>query len=118
MSASSNSLGAFTYSVVSGPATNVGNTVTLTGIAGTVTLQASQAANGSFAAGTQNASLLVIAGSVWLGISTGSLSTLDLTGALGISWSRRLSTVAESAPLQALLGMAFDAIWKYVGCEQ
>ena len=37
MSATSNSTGAFTYSVVSGPATISGSTVTLTG-AGTVAL--------------------------------------------------------------------------------
>jgi predicted outer membrane repeat protein len=58
VSASSNSTGAITYSVVSGPATISGSTVTLTG-AGSVTLQASQAAAGIYAAGTQTASFLV-----------------------------------------------------------
>ena len=51
VSATSNSSGAITYSVVSGPATLLGSTVTLTG-AGTVTLQANQAATGNYAAGT------------------------------------------------------------------
>ena len=41
VSATSNSTGAFTYSVVSGPATISGSTVTLTGV-GTVTLMASK----------------------------------------------------------------------------
>jgi hypothetical protein len=58
VSATSNSAGAITYSVVSGPATVSGSTVTITG-AGTVVLQASQAASGNYSAGTQNASFTV-----------------------------------------------------------
>ncbi len=54
VSASSASTGAFTYSVISGPATIAGNTVTLTG-AGTVVLQASQAADANYAANTKSA---------------------------------------------------------------
>jgi subtilase family serine protease len=106
--ASSNSLGTFTYSVVSGPATILGSTVTLTGIAGTVTLKVSQGASGSYAARAQNASFLVIAGSVWLGNSTESLSTFDLvagapiTGASGYTGGG-VGTIASP------LGMAFDA---------
>jgi RHS repeat-associated protein len=60
VSASSNSTGAITYSVVSGPATISGSTVTLTGV-GTVVLQASQAASGNYTAGTQNATFTVSA---------------------------------------------------------
>ncbi len=56
--ATSNSPGAISYSVVSGPATINGTTVTLTG-GGVVTLQASQVASGIYAAGTQNASFTV-----------------------------------------------------------
>jgi hypothetical protein len=58
VTATSNSSGAFTYSVVSGPATTSGSTVTLTG-AGTVVLQASQAAAGNYAGATQNATFTV-----------------------------------------------------------
>jgi hypothetical protein len=58
VSATSNSTGAFTYSLVSGPATISGSTVTITG-AGTVTLQATQAADSSYTAGTQQATFLV-----------------------------------------------------------
>jgi len=58
VSATSNSAGAITYSVVSGPATIAGSTLTITGV-GTVVLQASQAANGNYTAGTQNASFTV-----------------------------------------------------------
>ena len=54
VSATSNSSGAITYSVVSGPANISGSTVTLTG-AGTVVLQASQAAAGGYTLGTQTA---------------------------------------------------------------
>jgi hypothetical protein len=57
-SATSNSTGAISYSVVSGPATISGSTVTLTG-AGTVVLQASQAATGSYSASTKTASITV-----------------------------------------------------------
>jgi RHS repeat-associated protein len=60
VAATSNSAGAITYSVVSGPATIAGSTVTITG-AGTVVLQASQAASGNYAAGTQNAPFTVAA---------------------------------------------------------
>jgi uncharacterized membrane protein len=58
VAATSNSTGAFTYSVLSGPATIAGSLVTLTG-AGTVVLQATQAAIAGYAAGTQNASFAV-----------------------------------------------------------
>jgi large repetitive protein len=58
VSASSNSTGTFNYSVVSGPATISGSTVTLTG-AGTIVLQASQAAAGNYSIGTQTTSFLV-----------------------------------------------------------
>ncbi len=61
VSATSNSTGAFTYSVVSGPATITGSTVTLTG-AGTVVLQASEAADSNYAAATRNATFTVGAG--------------------------------------------------------
>jgi hypothetical protein len=106
VSATSNSAGALTYSVVSGPATIVGSTVTLTGAAGTVTLQASQAASGGYAAGTQTTSFLVIAGSVWLADSTGALSTFDLTGAPITTTGYTGGGVGTIA---SPLGLAFDA---------
>ena len=105
VSASSNSSGAIAYSVVSGPATMVGSTVTLTGVAGTVVLQASQAASGAYAAGTQNVSFLVIAGSVWLGNGTSSLSTFDLTGT-AITGSGY--TGGGVGTIASALGLAFD----------
>jgi len=56
--ATSASLGAFTYSVVSGPATISGSTVTLIG-AGTVVLQATQAASGNYVSSSKNATFTV-----------------------------------------------------------
>ena len=58
VSASSASSGAITYSYISGPATLSGSTVTITGV-GTVTLQASQAANGNYGAATATTSFAV-----------------------------------------------------------
>ncbi len=52
------SSGSISYAVVSGPATVSGNSVTVTG-AGTVTLQASEAAAGNYAAATATASFAV-----------------------------------------------------------
>jgi ABC-type anion transport system duplicated permease subunit len=60
VSATSNSTGAFTYTVVSGPATISGSAVALTGT-GTVVLQASEAADGNYLAATQNATFSVAA---------------------------------------------------------
>jgi hypothetical protein len=71
VSATSNSAGAITYSVVSGPATISGSTVTITGV-GTVVLQASQAANGNYTAGTQNASFTVSKATPTVGLSSSS----------------------------------------------
>ncbi|MGC2330019.1 MAG: hypothetical protein WA581_01070 [Candidatus Acidiferrales bacterium] len=59
VSASSASSGAITYSVVSGPATITGNTVTVTG-AGLVTLGASQVASGDYAAATATTSFTAV----------------------------------------------------------
>ena len=58
VAATSNSPGAITYSVVSGPATISGATVTLTGT-GTVALLASQAASGAYTAATATATFTV-----------------------------------------------------------
>jgi hypothetical protein len=112
VSASSNSSGAITYSVVSGPATISTNTVTLTGSPGTVMLQASQAATGSYAAYTQSASFSVIAGSVWLGNGSASLSTFDLTGTAITGSSGFIG--GGVGTIVSPLGLAFDSsgnIW-------
>jgi streptogramin lyase len=108
VAASSNSSGGISYSLVSGPATVAGSTVTLTGVAGTVELQASQAANGLYTGGSQTASFQVIAGSVWFGDSTSGLSVFDLsgnalTGSGGFSGGG-VGTIAGP------LGVAFDSL--------
>lgn len=106
VSASSSSSGPITYYVVSGPAMISGNMVTLTGAGGTVVLQASQAATATYVAGTQNTSFPVIAGSVWFGNGTGSLSTFDLTGTAITGASG--FTGAGVGVIASPLGMAFD----------
>ena len=58
LAATSASTGSITYSVLSGPATVSGNIVTFTG-SGAVLLQASQAADGNYLAGTQTAGFTV-----------------------------------------------------------
>ena len=58
VSASSASSGTVTYSVVSGPATISGSTVTVTGV-GTVTLEADQLASGNYAAATATTNFTV-----------------------------------------------------------
>jgi hypothetical protein len=60
VNATSNSTGAFTYSVYSGPASINGNLVTLTGI-GPVVLQAAEAADANYNAQTKNAGFMVSA---------------------------------------------------------
>ena len=70
VSATSNSTGAFTYSVVSGPATISGSTVTLTGV-GSVTLMASEAADSNYAAATKNATFTVTAGTPAISFTVG-----------------------------------------------
>jgi hypothetical protein len=107
VTATSNSPGSITYSVVSGPAAIAANTVTLTGAAGTVMLKASQAAGGVYSAGTQTASFTVIAGSVWFGDGTGSLSTFDLTGTAITGTSG--FTGGGVGTIATPLGLAFDS---------
>ena len=107
VSASSNSSGAITYSVVSGPATISGNSVTLTGVAGAVELMASQAASSGYAAGTQTATFSVAAGSIWFADAGGGLSVFDLSGN-ALSGSSGF-TGGGVGTIAAPLGLAFDA---------
>ncbi|MDE1160625.1 MAG: FG-GAP-like repeat-containing protein [Acidobacteriaceae bacterium] len=58
VNATSNSPGTITYSLLSGPATITGSTVTVSGV-GTVVLQASQSASGAYSAATVTASFNV-----------------------------------------------------------
>ena len=80
VAASSNSAGAFTYGVVSGPATIIGTTLTLTG-PGRVVLQASQSATITYTAGTSQTAFTIGQGhgSVWLANSNGTVSEFDLS---------------------------------------
>ena len=74
VTATSDSNGAVTYTVVSGPATIMGSTVTLTGV-GTVVLSASQVASGNYAAATATTSFTVSAGIFTLTSASNSATT-------------------------------------------
>jgi hypothetical protein len=104
IAAVSNSPGTISYSVLSGPATISGTTLTLTG-AGKVSVQASQLGSGSFGAVSETASFLVASASLTIAVSasanpvvlqnsvtvtaslstaaTGTVTFTDETGALG-----------------------------------
>jgi hypothetical protein len=132
IAATSNSAGAFTYTVVSGPATIAGSTVTLTG-AGTVVLQASQAANTNYLAVTQNATFTVATGTPTISFtvpshnygdaaftvgatsnSTGAFTYTVVSGPATISGSTVTLTGAGTVVLQA--SQAADA--NYVAATQ
>ncbi len=120
ISATSNSGGAITYSVLSGPATISGSTVTLTG-AGTVTLQASQAAAAGYTSATANTSFVVTGTAPTLSFnaignqtfgagpltvsavsnSTGAITYSVLSGPATLSGSTVTFTGAGSVTLQA-----------------
>ena len=91
VSATSNSTGAFTYTVVSGPATISGATVTLTG-AGTVVLQASEAADSNYAAGSKTATFTVGLGTPTIAftVSNQSLWRSTVRGERDLELDRRL----------------------------
>jgi len=113
VSATSSSSGAITYSVVSGPATLVGNTVTLTG-AGTVVLAASQAADGNYAAANVQAIFNVAkqAATLALSASSGSLNpgaslTLTATASPAITGSTTGSVtfLSDGTPLGSAVAL-------------
>ena len=106
VSATSNSPGVITYSVISGPATLSGNVVTLTG-AGTITLRASQDPAGDYAAATATATLISTSGNVWVGNGNSSLSTFDLSGD-AISGSSGLTSSGVGS-IAGPLGLAVDS---------
>jgi len=105
--ATSNSTGALTYSVVSGPATIAGSTVTLTG-AGAVVLQVSQAAASGYSATTKTASLTVSPAPLAVGVNNAArvfgaanpTFTGSVTGALnGDTFTETFSTTATTSSL-------------------
>jgi len=113
VSATSASSGAVTYSVTSGPATILGNTVTLTG-SGTVVLGASQAATANYTAATASTSFAV---NPALSITT---STTLPSGSVSIPYSQSLAatggsgtytnwTVTSGAALLGTLNLSLSA---------
>ena len=105
--ATSNSTGELTYSVLSGPATISGSTVTVTGV-GTVVLQVSQAATGTYAVGTQAASFVVNPASLTISANNAArvfgapnpAFTGTVTGAVnGDTFTETFSTSATAASI-------------------
>jgi MBG domain/IPT/TIG domain len=124
VSASSSSTGAFTYSVVSGPATVLGSTVSLTG-AGPVVLQASQAADSNYSAGAMTAlfSVAKASATVSLGnlarVYTGSpLSVTSTTNPVGLNvlYTYNGSSAAPTAAgSYAVVGTVSDSNYSGTG---
>src|SRR6202041_1568096 len=133
VAATSNSTGAFTYSVVSGPATISGATVTLTG-AGTVVLKASEAADSSYAASSQTASFTVARASLTVtaasqtiafggtlapytasltGFVNGDTAATAATGAPSLSTTPAVPTAVGSYPVTAALGTLVAANYSF-----
>jgi len=100
VSASSQSTGAITYSISSGPATISGSTVTLTGI-GTVVVKASQAAAGTYGATTATTSFTVSAanpGLAFVAIPDQSYTTTPLTVSTTTSSTGSITYSVASGP--------------------
>jgi hypothetical protein len=100
VSASSQSTGAITYSIVSGPATIAGSTVTVTGI-GTVVVNATQAAAGTYGAGSATTSFNVSAanaGLAFVAIPNVSYSTTPLTVSTTTSSTGSITYSVASGP--------------------
>ena len=100
LAASSASSGAFTYAVISGPATVSGSTATVTGI-GTVVLSVTQAASGDYAAGSQNATFTV---------AQGDTEIASLPAASAITYGQTLASSLLTGGLASTAGsFAFTA---------
>jgi sugar lactone lactonase YvrE len=108
VSATSNSTGAFTYSVVSGPATISGSTVTLTG-SGTVVLSAMQAASGNYSAATVTTSFTVAIAGFTLGTGSGSISASTTPGGAA-SFSLMLNPGAGAAILPDAINFSVSGL--------
>jgi hypothetical protein len=100
VSASSNSTGTFTYSVVSGPASITGSTVTLTG-AGSVTLLTSEAADTNYIAGSQQATFAVAQAAP--GVSVTAVSSV--LGTASATLTTAISYTGAAAPTGAVTFM-------------
>jgi hypothetical protein len=103
LNAVSNSTGAITYSVISGPATISGSTVTLQG-AGTVILQASQAAAGNYSSGKQNASFTVAAAGTKTTLATSAASVVTGTNVTFTATVASNASGASTGSVQFLNG--------------
>ncbi len=114
VAAASTSPAALTYSIVSGPATLAGSTITLQGIVGIVTVQVSQPPIGTFAAATQTATFSVAGHAQTItfaqprspvAFSTGSLQLIaTASSGLPVSFSVLSGPAAVSVSTLSFLG--------------
>ena len=113
VSATSNSPATIDYAVVSGPATLSGAVVTLTG-AGTVILQATQAASGGYAQATTTASFSVAAGLVF-SAGGGGTTTIATGGAAlyGFTLAPRVGSTFSEAVKLSVIGLPPGATYKF-----
>jgi len=110
IAATSNSAGPIVYTLVSGPASLNGTTVSLnSGAAGRVVIEADQAAYGTYAAGSVQTAFTVEdgAGSVWIVNGDGSVSEYDLNGNLLSAPSGSSGAAVGTVPSPQ--GAAFDS---------
>ena len=100
VSASSQSAGALTYSIVSGPATITGSTVSVAGI-GTVVVKAAQAAAGTYGAGTATTGFTVLAanpGLAFVGIANMAYTAIPMTASTTTSSTGSITYSVASGP--------------------
>jgi hypothetical protein len=112
LTTTTNSTGALTYSVTSGPATISMTTPTnaiLSGAAGTVDISVSQAQSPSYKNGSATGSFLVKVGSVWVGNGTDTVSAFDLGAGTAITSSPGIGSGYGIGTIPLPLGDAFDA---------
>jgi large repetitive protein len=107
---------AVSLAVTSGPATIVGDVVTFTGAAGTVTIQATQAGNGTYAAATPVSQSFAVAASQRGNIAYDQIRTADRTGngpqLLTYTTPPPASATSAGTPGQ----VAFDAAGNWYFC--
>lgn len=108
LAATSNSSGALTYSLVSGPATISGSTVTVTGT-GSVVVQAAQAAAGYYTSGSLNATFTVVKASPASKLSWAVPSAITYGTALSATQLNASSTVAGSFTYSPAAGTVLNA---------
>jgi hypothetical protein len=112
LTTTTNSSGALTYSVTSGPAAismTTPSDAILMGAAGTVDIKVTQAQSPSYGASSTTGSFVVKVGSVWVGNGSDTVSAFDLGLGTAITTSPGLGAGYNIGTIPLPLGEAFDA---------